>query len=159
MLGSAEEQFLNMLSLLTRSLGLGEAAGKVWGILALVGRPMTQSEIARLTGYSLPIVSTAISVLENWGFVVRAGRRGRARLYRASSTILDILENFLNTLLDRRLNPLAKFLRENLSSFKPEYREGAARLLKEYEKARALVRQMIQLTRDFRKGTVALAKA
>jgi len=143
MLGLAEKEFLNMLSSLTYSIGLGEAAGKVWGVLALVGRPLSQAEIASMTGYSVPVVNTTLSALENWGFVVRAGKRGRTKLYKASSTFVDMLENFLKNLLERRVSAIASFLRENIDSFKPEYRESALRLLKEYEKAKLLITLVI----------------
>ena len=155
MIGKAEQEFLDLLSSLTYSLGLGEATGKIWGVLALTGRPLTQAEIARLTGYSVPIVSVTISILEGWGFVTRRGKRGRSRLYVASCTLLDVLENFLTTLLERRLTPLAKFLRENLGAFKPEYRENAARLLKEYEKVKAALRDIIRDLRRIRGETAA----
>lgn len=143
MLGPAEQKFLDMLSAVTRSLGLGEAAGRIWGVLALAGRPMTQAEIASLTGYSLPIVSTSIATLESWGFVRREGRKGRSRLYKASSTLLDLLESFLSVLLEKRLTPLANYLRENLDHFKPDYRERTAQLLIEYEKAKSILKMLI----------------
>ncbi|RLE84611.1 MAG: hypothetical protein DRJ39_02840 [Thermoprotei archaeon] len=148
--GKAEEEFLDMIARFTSNLGLGEAAGKIWGTLLLVNIPLSQSDISQLTKYSLGIVSMNLSLLERWGLVKKVGRVGKRKVYAATSTIVDLLENFLHRIIDKELSPVISYLQNNIDSFDDSTKRNALKLLGEYKKARLLLKFAIITTKKLR---------
>ena len=56
-------EFNHRLGKVGKQWGLGESAGKIWGTLLLIGRPLTQNEIAEHYGSSPGLVSGNLNVL------------------------------------------------------------------------------------------------
>ncbi len=151
MSSGAELEFASRLARLTAKWGLGESVGRIMAVLLLNRDPMTQDEISRMTGYSLGLISSTLALLESLGLVIVARKRGRKRLYRASGSLLDLLERFLEELVERQLSPTIGFLRENLAKFDERTRVNAENLLQECEKARLLLKQSIEHLREWKR--------
>ena len=101
----------SMLTRLALSFGLNEAAAKIWSLLLLVDKPLSQKEIASLSSYSVGVVSSNLSLLESRGLVARVGRAGRARLYAAKATVSDLVAMFLSDIVNCQLSAIAEYLR------------------------------------------------
>lgn len=52
--------------------------GRVWTLLALLDRPLSQSDVAELLGVSRALISGAVQELEDWGLILRVGDDRRA---------------------------------------------------------------------------------
>ncbi|AMM53239.1 GbsR/MarR family transcriptional regulator [Pyrococcus kukulkanii] len=64
-----------------RRLGQSELIGYIYGALFLSDRPLSLSEIAEVTGYSVSHVSSAMKVLEGVGLVQRIKKPGDRKAY------------------------------------------------------------------------------
>ncbi|MFA4662665.1 GbsR/MarR family transcriptional regulator [Pyrococcus kukulkanii] len=64
-----------------RRLGQSELIGYIYGALFLSDKPLSLSEIAEMTGYSLSHVSSAMKVLEGVGLVQRIKKPGDRKAY------------------------------------------------------------------------------
>lgn len=60
--------------------------GRVWTLLALTGRPLSQVDIATLLDVSRSLVHGAVQELETWGLVQREGEHRRAPI----SAVVDV---------------------------------------------------------------------
>lgn len=70
--------------------------GRVWTLLALMGRPLSQTDIAVLLDVSRSLVHGAVQELEEWGLVQRAGNHRRAPIV-AVTEVLPIITHVLRT--------------------------------------------------------------
>ena len=144
-----EEEFISMMSKLTSRLGLGEAVGKIFTSLLLHGGYLTQDELTQLTGYSTGLISSSLSFLETIGLVTHR-KKGRKKLYKAVRSFLDVLEHFLQEIIERQLSPTINYLKENISSFSEERRRNIEKLLLEYEKAKLLLELNIKCLKKWK---------
>jgi len=149
-LRNVEKEFIDLASSLTYSLGIGEAAGKIWATLVLIDKPLSQQELKELTNYSLSVISVNLSILEKWGLIRRVGKIGKRKLYKAKATLIDILQYFLREISDAKLTPLIKFLDEHIDEFNASTRKNALRLLSEYNKARYIIMLYLELIRKIK---------
>jgi len=148
--GATEREITEIIARFVSCLGLSEAAGKIWGALMLAGKPLSQDDIAKLTNYSIGVVSSNLSFLERLGFVVKVGRKGRRSLYASSSTLMDIFEKFFQQVLDVQVTSLLRFLQERMDSLSEATRENAMKILNEYKKIRVAINMIIPLLRKIR---------
>jgi len=133
-------EFVQRLGRLTDKWGLGECTGGLWGILLVSGDAMTQEELGKASGYSPSLVSVALSRLEELGFVVAAGRRGRKRLYIAVFSFMDALESFLRRIVDNEVTPIVENLSRRLQEIiDQKHRANVERLLEEFEKGKLFI--------------------
>ncbi len=73
-----------------RRFGFNELYGYIYGVLFLAREPMSLSEVAEATGYSLSHVSTALKFMERVGLVVRIKKPGDKKAYfRATKLLRD----------------------------------------------------------------------
>jgi len=149
-LSNVEKEFIDMASNLTSNLGIGEAAGRIWATLVLIGKPLSQHELKELTNYSLSVISINLSILERWGLIRRVGKIGKRKLYKAKATLTDILQYFLREISDTKLTPLIRFLDEHIDEFNSSTRKNAQKLLGEYNKARYIIMLYIELIRKIK---------
>ena len=145
----AELEFISRMAKLSARWGLGEAVGKVLAVLLLSNKPLSQGEIGKLTGYSVGQISSSLKLLESLGLVI-SRKEGRRKLYRAVGSLLDVLENFLETTLKNQLSPTIRFIRNNLPRFKGRTRENVEKLLQEYEKARILLEMNMEYLKKWK---------
>ena len=145
----AELEFISRMAKLSARWGLGEAVGKVLAVLLLSNKPLSQGEIGKLTGYSVGQISSSLKLLESLGLVI-SRKEGRRKLYRAVGSLLDVLENFLETTLKNQLSPTIRFIRNNLPRFNGRTRENVEKLLQEYEKARILLEMNMEYLKKWK---------
>jgi len=148
-LGVAELEFISRMAKLSMKWGLSEAVSKVLAVLLLSNKSLSQGEISKLTGYSVSQISSSLSLLESLGLVTYS-KEGRRKFYRATGSLLDVLENFLKRTLKNQLLPTIKFIREHLPRFNEITRENAKKLLQEYEKAKILLEMNVEYLRRWK---------
>jgi len=137
---SPVDEFIQRLGKLTDRWGWGESIGNIWGILLLSSEAITQDDLAEASSYSVALVSSSLSRLEDLGLVASVGRRGKKRLYRAVLSFIDALENFLTRFVDTELTPTVNLLSRRIYEIKEEkQRLNAGRILEEYKKAIAFL--------------------
>jgi len=142
----ATTEFIHRLGKATNRWGLGESVGRVWGALLLAGHAMTQEQLAESSGYSIGLVSSSLSRLEEMGFVTSIGRQGRKRLYVAVMSFVDALESFLKRFVEVEVTPALGILSEKIHEVKDaEQRSNAEKILIEYRKARVFIDTLLTL--------------
>jgi len=144
MMDAETMEFVQRLGRLTDKWSLGECTGSLWGILLVSGGAMTQEELRKASGYSPSLVSAALSRLEELGFVVAAGRRGRKRLYLAMFSFVEALENFLRRFVDNEVTPIVGNLSRRLQEISdPKQKANVERILEKFEKGRLFVTSLL----------------
>jgi len=129
----AKRIVMNHFASAARRFGFNELYGYIYGVLFLAREPMSLSEIAEATGYSLSHISSALKFMERIGLVVRIKKPGDKKAYfKATKMLRDwrevayynrIVEDIQQTRtnLERALKELegeqseeAEFIRENI---------------------------------------------
>lgn len=70
--------------------------GRVWTLLALTGRPLSQIDIAALLDVSRSLVHGAVNELEAWGLIQRVGKHRRAPIV-AVTEVWPVITQVLRT--------------------------------------------------------------
>jgi len=116
-------------------LGLGRSIATILAALLIRG-PLTQSEIASLTGYSVSSVSSSLSVLERLGLVTAIKKSGRKRLYSVIGSFIDLVERLLEDYVYHQLASTVKFLERNISKFNSRSKRNIEKIVNEYRRLR-----------------------
>lgn len=139
-------EFVHWIGRMMNLFGLEESMGVIWGLILLKGRPITQKEIVKETGYSISSVSVSLSKLERLGFIATIGKRGRCRLYKASRTFLDGLENYLRRLIDVEIKNAVLHLSNEAAKIEDNLiRRNAESIISEYEKLRIFLLVFVEI--------------
>jgi len=149
-----EKNFIERISMLTSNLGIGKAAGKIWGTLILAGIPLSQQEIKSLTDYSLSMISSNLSLLEKYGFVRKIGKSGKKILYKSNTDIIDLMEFYLKNIIGKELPSLAKYVSQHINDFSNQTRRNAEKILNECRKSRYILNFLIKIIDRFRDFTL-----
>ncbi|MEM2116052.1 MAG: helix-turn-helix domain-containing protein [Candidatus Woesearchaeota archaeon] len=70
-------------------LGITESVAKVWLVLILSQKPLTQKELVEKTNFSLSLVSSSLKMLERLGLIEKIGRGGKNKKYSSLKTLSD----------------------------------------------------------------------
>lgn len=142
----AVTEFVQWIGRMMNLFGLEESVGVVWGLILLKGKSVTQKEIVEETNYSTSLVSVSLSKLERLGFITSVGRRGRCKLYRASKSFLDGLENYLKRITDIEISNAISHLSKDAAKIDDEtIRRNAEKIIREYEKLRIFLVTFIKI--------------
>ncbi|MHC4840781.1 MAG: GbsR/MarR family transcriptional regulator [Planctomycetota bacterium] len=95
------------------AMGFKSRLGRVWGLLALTGGPMSAAEIATDLDMSSGSVSEALSELRDWGAVT--SEHSREHNCKVHSAVSDTLK-IVTTVLRRREQLAVQNFKENASS-------------------------------------------
>lgn len=128
------EAILRIANVISR-LGLGRSIATILAALLIRG-PLTQSEIASLTGYSVSSVSSSLSVLERLGLVTAIKKSGRKRLYSVVGSFIDLVERLLEDYVYHQLASTVKFLERNISKFNSRSKRNIEKIVNEYRRLR-----------------------
>ena len=109
-MNEVKQRFMAQLALIGKHWGLGEPAGRVWGLLLFEENPLSQREIARECNYSLSLVSPSLTILEKWGLIRSVGKRGREKLYDATTSFLEAFEKLLKNFTESEIEPIISTL-------------------------------------------------
>lgn len=130
-------EFIQRLGGLTEKWGLSKCTGDLWGILLVSGEAMTQEDLTKVSSYSPAMISMSLSRLEELGFVITAGRRERKRLYVATFSFVDALENFLVRVVDGDVTPIIENTSRHLQDISVQtQRANMEQVIREFEKGR-----------------------
>ena len=137
MVNQIREQFIYKTAKIGKQWGIGESAGKVWGVLMFSEKSLTQKEICKQSGYSIGLISRSITILESLRMVSDVGRKDKEKLYSASATATDFLGKLMVNLLENNIKPIISLLdtnREQVNDNKIKLRMNI--LIKDYSKIR-----------------------
>jgi len=88
-INDVKKKFIGQIALIGKHWGLGEPAGRVWGLMLFEKNPLSQREISKECNYSLSLVSPSLTILENWGLIGVVEKRGREKLYQEKNPNTD----------------------------------------------------------------------
>ena len=129
-----EKEFVNRVGRLSRQLDIGESAGRIWGILLVRNKPLTQQEIVKESVYSLSLVSPLLHSLQRFGMVSIAGKQGKKRLYSPTISFIEFFEHAMRELMERDVKPMVELLSSNLADVKEQdIKQRFKRLISEYQ--------------------------
>jgi len=129
-----EQSILSTFGQVAESIGYSQVHGKIIGILLVNGRETSLQEIARRTGYSVPMISLSLDLLDVLGVVKKTKKPGDRNIYAKLSG--DLLECLKKAFVIR----LEKSISESLAGFdeikkggkaSPEARRALEKLEKE----------------------------
>ena len=106
-------EFIHRLGKVGKQWGISESGGKIWGTLLLIGKPLTQKEIAEHCEFSLGLVSRNLNVLLNLGIVYYSGKKGLEKLYKPSVSFISTFEKLVLNFMERDVTPIIELL-ENI---------------------------------------------
>ncbi len=128
-------EFIHRLGKVGKQWGLGESAGKIWGTLLLIGKPLTQKEIAKHCGYSLGLVSRNLNVLSHLGIVHYSGRKVQEKLYKPTTSFIGSFEKLVLNFMEIEVNPIIDLLGHIKNDEKDkDVRSGIEDLIGDYRK-------------------------
>lgn len=129
-----EHEFIARTGRIAKQWGIGEPAGKIWGLLALQNKPLTQKEIAKGINASLSLVSPALTLMEHLGIASTVAQGGREKKYIITLSFIDTFEKLLKNFCDNEVKPLLTILHENMHTGNLDKKERIRMLIKEYER-------------------------
>jgi DNA-binding transcriptional regulator GbsR (MarR family) len=80
-LSEAEQNFIERMGLNSEADGHARITGRVWGLLMVLGVPLTSAEIAELLQVSRGSVSTNLKMLEMMSIIERRTKPGEREIY------------------------------------------------------------------------------
>ena len=125
-----EKRIFSTFAEVASTIGYSPLHGHIIGVLLVRGKPLSQQELARETGYSTSMISLSLDLLEVLGIIKKIKKSGDRKLY------IELGADLLESLKSAILVKLDKSIRNSLN----EFSEGKKRLenLKGPEKERAL---------------------
>jgi len=80
-MGSAKDDFIELIMDINKLRGLDELSSKIIGILYATPKEISLEKLAQETGYSLSAVSTSMKLFASSGFVKRIKKPGSKKVY------------------------------------------------------------------------------
>lgn len=140
------QEFIQRTGRIGKLWGVGEPVGRIWGLLVLENRPLTQKEISRQVNCSLSLVSPSLTIMEQLGMVSIVGRNGREKQYGAVVSFIDTFENLLKHFVEVEINPLIALLYANyVEAEDKSKKERLDRLIKEYKKTNLILTELYRI--------------
>lgn len=135
-----KDEFIHRVGKIGKQWGLGEPAGRVWGILLFNKKPLTQKEIASQCRYSLGLVSPSLTILENLGMISIIMKRGKVKLYGAVASFMESFEKLVRNFMEQDVRPLIFLLESNLEKIKDkEVKARLEFLIKDYKRVNIIL--------------------
>ncbi len=137
-----ESEFLFRVGKMGKQWGLGEPAGRVWGVLLFHTKPLTQKEIAKYSNYSLGLISTSLKILEKFNMITNVNKKGKGKLYQVVITPLNSFGRLIHNFIEEDLKSLISLLQTNIDKIKDKkVKDRISLLMTDYQK--------IELTMNF----------
>jgi DNA-binding transcriptional regulator GbsR (MarR family) len=111
-----EKEIYSLFAEVAGTLGYSEVHGRIIAALLVRGGKASLQELAKETGYSVPMVSLSLDLLEFFGMVKKVKHVGDRRLY------VELQGNLLDGLKKAFLSRLQKSIENSLKKFE-EYRK------------------------------------
>jgi DNA-binding transcriptional regulator GbsR (MarR family) len=113
-----EKEFIDRMGKISKRWGMGEPAGRVWGVLLFSDAPLSQKEIAEKTGYTLSLVSPSLKIIEKYNMArsVRSGSKEKS--YESTTSFIDGFNILIKQFLEQDIKPLIKELEDTQTAKK-----------------------------------------
>ncbi|MDP2907137.1 MAG: hypothetical protein Q8O03_04310 [Nanoarchaeota archaeon] len=129
------DEFINRVGRIGKQWGLGEPAGRIWGILLFNARPLTQKEIAKQCDYSLSLVSPSLRILENLGVVIVVGKKDKEKQYEVFASFIGSFERLITNFMEVDVKPIIELLSSEVDKIEDKaVKERIEMLIKDYKK-------------------------
>ena len=129
-----EQNILSTFGQVAESIGYSQVHGKIIGVLLIRGGEMSLQDIAKRTGYSVPMISLSLDLLDVLGVVKKCKKSGDRNIYaKLSGDLLECLKKAFVIRLEKSIGEaLAGFeeLKSNAGT-SPDDRKALAVLEKE----------------------------
>ncbi len=135
-MGGVEQNILSTFGQVAESIGYSQVHGRIIGALLIGGGDMSLQDIAKRTGYSVPMISLSLDLLDVLGVVKKYRKAGDRNIYAKLSG--DLLECLKKAFVIR----LEKSIGESLSGF--EELKSTARADPEARKALSVLEKEIR---------------
>ncbi|WP_022673917.1 GbsR/MarR family transcriptional regulator [Novosphingopyxis baekryungensis] len=119
-INTAEQEFIEQIGLMAEGEGHPRIFGRIWGLLMIIGEPITAGSITEILQVSRASISTNLRLLELRNIVSREGRTGERESYYAIAC--DAYQTRLENVADGHRKH-----RVLIEDFLPEARCQAAR--------------------------------
>lgn len=129
-----KREFIQRTGKIAKQWGIGESAGKIWGLLLLENKSLTQKEIARHLNCSLSLISPGLALMEKLGIISIVGKNGRENQYGAVVSFIDTFEKVMINWVDVEVKPLINLLESNIENADERTGQRLKELLKEYRR-------------------------
>lgn len=143
-----ERKIVSLWEDIAEDRGFDRVVGRVICTLLIEGRPLSQQEIAKKTGYSIPTISKTLKVLVSLGSGRKTKEPGkRVTLYYVEMHPLEILSGALMKWIltaknmERRISKIC----QELEKIKAENPERTEKLMKMLTKFTASIPKMIEI--------------
>jgi len=128
------KEFIERTGRIGKLWGIGESAGKIWGLLLFERNALTQEEIAKQLNHSVSLVSPALSMMVRLGLVSIVGKRKRKNLYTANASFIEALDGLFKNFVKNEVKPLINILKKCAKAEKDgAKRKRFSNLVREYE--------------------------
>jgi DNA-binding transcriptional regulator GbsR (MarR family) len=88
-----EKSILETFGQVAETIGYSQVHGKIIGVLLIKNGEMSLQELAKRTGYSVPMISLSLDLLDVLGVVKKTKRAGDRNIYaRLSGDLLECLK-------------------------------------------------------------------
>ncbi|GIU69581.1 MAG: hypothetical protein KatS3mg002_0817 [Candidatus Woesearchaeota archaeon] len=127
------EQFIELMTENVKSNGLDDATSRIIAILFLEESEISLEELAKKSGYSLSLVSTAIKMMESFGLIHKLKKPHSKKVYVKMET--DILDHTV-IMLRRKQKYVVEKVKDTLPEIIANYKKfkGSKKELKIIEK-------------------------
>jgi len=130
---SIEDNVLSTFSEIAGSIGYSPLHGKIIGILLIEGVPVSLQYLAKKTGYSVPMVSLSLDLLEVLGTIKKIKKTGDRKLY------VQLQGDLLEALKRAVISKVEKGIKSSLSEFEENKKRIEDLPLKNRENAKKTI--------------------
>jgi len=129
-----KREFIQRTGKIAKQWGIGEPVGKIWGLLLLENKSLTQKEIAKHLRCSLSLISPSLTVMQQLGMISVVGKNGREKQYGAVVSFIDTFENVMKNWVDVEVKPLINLLESSMENADEKTKKRMDELLDEYKR-------------------------
>ncbi len=101
--------FLEFFAKVTKQWGIGETTGRVWGLLLMMSKPLSQEEIVNTLHYSRGLVSRALKKLRELK-LIDYKKEGKQFYYYSTTNFVNGFNKIVQYFIVNNLNPLLEKL-------------------------------------------------
>jgi len=143
-----ERKITSLWEDIVEARGFDRAAGTILCVLFIENRPLSQQDIAEMTGYSIPTVSKTLKILNPLGSIRKLkNKKGHVIQYYVEMHPLDVLSGTLIkwTLTTKTMAQRMDAIHEELEKVRSEDPDRAQKLLNMIEKLTGPIPKMIEI--------------
>ena len=129
-----KKEFIQRTGRIGKQWGIGEPVGKIWGLLLLENKSLSQRDIAKHLDCSLSLISPSLTLMQQMGMISVVGKNGREKQYGAVVSFIDTFENVLKNWVNVEVKPLINLLESNIKNSDEKTKKRLNELIGEYKR-------------------------